>query len=97
MGPWFCGCGGVFLSYLVAVSEHFGHERSKDFGDQAAEGCVACAQQVDSVFSEPFHERVGVDVLLPGLTIVVSRDLGTDNCGGTPCGQLVSSNLSVHA
>lgn len=50
---------------LVAVAEHLGGDRGRNFRDEGTKGCVACAQQVDAVFPEPVHEGVGVD-MVPG-------------------------------
>lgn len=55
----------MLLRDLVAVAEHFCHERCRDFFDEPAQGCVACAQEIDADFPQTNHESVGVDVL-PG-------------------------------
>lgn len=58
-GPGLVGRGCVLLGHLIAVAEHVGDERGRNFGDERAEGCAACTVDVDADFPEAPHERVG--------------------------------------
>ena len=51
------------LGDFVAEAEHFCDEGCGDFLDQAADGCVARASEIDADFPQLFHEGVGVEVL----------------------------------
>lgn len=44
-GPRIRCCWRVFLCGLVAVAKHFGDERGRNFGDESAEGRVACPRE----------------------------------------------------
>lgn len=57
------GVGGVFVDDLVAVSEGVGDQGGWQFLDEAAEGGVPGAAEVDAQGAELVHHGVGVDVL----------------------------------
>jgi hypothetical protein len=65
---------------LVAVAEHFGHQRRRHFCDQPAQCWIACAQEVDSELPKPLHECVGVDMTAG--TVSGEKPLALGTAGG---------------
>lgn len=57
-----CICG-VFVDDLIAVTERVCDQGWRQFFDEAAQGGVPCAAEVDTKGAELAHHGVGVDVL----------------------------------